>query len=299
MSFIKLFFILPILFIMGCSAAYEKVKELDTTNPKTFKQYLLYNYQKNASFEAEEMHDWNSAKLYSEKALKALNGENIYPEQITNWNLSKEKATDISLGYNNLLAVYDEAIITDPKNLAKAITSLDCWAEQEEEKWQTWDIEKCKNDFHISMHKIYKNLSNKNDLKENKKQNQKKDGIKNNITIVTQNEKEEVMQIIYFDFDDFSLSEVSKITLTNFINKNKIDLSRYIIIGHTDTKGRSNYNLKLSLQRAEAIKNILVNIGISDKNISVLGKGESNLAVYTPDDTKHPANRRAEIKILN
>ena len=299
MSFIKLFFILPILFIMGCSAAYEKVKELDTTNPKTFKQYLLYNYQKNASFEAEEMHDWNSAKLYSEKALKALNGENIYPEQITNWNLSKEKATDISLGYNNLLSVYDEAIITDPKNLAKAITSLDCWAEQEEEKWQTWDIEKCKNDFHISMHKIYKNLSNKNDLKENKKQNQKKDGIKNNITIVTQNEKEEVMQIIYFDFDDFSLSEVSKITLTNFINKNKIDLSRYIIIGHTDTKGRSNYNLKLSLQRAEAIKNILVNIGISDKNISVLGKGESNLAVYTPDDTKHPANRRAEIKILN
>ena len=299
MSFVKLFLILPILFIMGCSAAYEKVKELDTTNPKTFKQYLLYNYQKNASFEAEEMHDWNSAKLYSEKALKALNGENIYPEQITNWNLSKEKATDISLGYNNLLAVYDEAIITDPKNLAKAITSLDCWAEQEEEKWQTWDIEKCKNDFHISMHKIYKNLSNKNDLKENKKQNQKKDGIKNNITIVTQNEKEEVMQIIYFDFDDFSLSEVSKITLTNFINKNKIDLSRYIIIGHTDTKGRSNYNLKLSLQRAEAIKNILVNIGISDKNISVLGKGESNLAVYTPDDTKHPANRRAEIKILN
>ena len=62
---------------MGCSAAYEKVKELDTTNPKTFKQYLLYNYQKNASFEAEEMHDWNSAKLYSEKALKALNGEKI------------------------------------------------------------------------------------------------------------------------------------------------------------------------------------------------------------------------------
>tara|TARA_Y100000768_G_C23906311_1_gene647705 strand:- start:241 stop:1140 length:900 start_codon:yes stop_codon:yes gene_type:complete len=299
MSFIKLFLILPMFFIMGCSAAYEKVKDLDTANPKTFKQYLLFNYQKNASFEAEEMHDWNSAKLYSEKALKALNGENIYPEQITNWNLSKEKATDISLGYNNLLSVYDEAIINDPKNLAKAISSLDCWAEQEEEKWQTWDIEKCKNDFHMAMHKIYKNLSNKSNLKENKKENQKKDGIKNNITIVTQNEKEEVMQIIYFDFDDFSLSEVSKTTLTNFLNKNKIDLSRYIIIGHTDTKGTSNYNLKLSMQRAEAIKNILVSIGISEKNISVLGKGEGNLAVYTPDDTKHPANRRAEIKILN
>ena len=43
----------------------------------------------------------------------------------------------------------NEAKIKDPKNLAKAISSLDCWAEQEEEKWQTWDIEKCKNNFLI------------------------------------------------------------------------------------------------------------------------------------------------------
>ena len=28
-------------------------------------------------------------------------------------------------------------------------------------------------------------------------------------------------------------------------------------------------------------------------------KGENQLAVATPDETKHPANRRAEIKILN
>ena len=47
-------------------------------------------------------------------------------------------------------------IINDPQNLAKAISSLDCWAEQEEEKWQTWDIDKCKNDFLTAMHEIYK-----------------------------------------------------------------------------------------------------------------------------------------------
>ncbi len=66
---------------MGCSAAYEKVKKIDAGNPQTFHQYLLYNYQQKASFEAEEMHDWNSAKLYSEKALKAKDGEKIYPEK--------------------------------------------------------------------------------------------------------------------------------------------------------------------------------------------------------------------------
>ena len=36
----------------------------------------------------------------------------------------------------------------------------------------------------------------------------------------------------------------------------------------------------------------------SDK-ISKLGKGENELAIDTPDNTKHPANRRAEVKILN
>ena len=42
-------------------------------------------------------------------------------------------AKDISSSYNNLLSIYDEAIIKNPKSLAKAISSLDCWAEQEEE----------------------------------------------------------------------------------------------------------------------------------------------------------------------
>ena len=71
------------------------------------------------------------------------------------------------------------------------------------------------------------------------------------------------------------------------------------MFGHTDTKGSSEYNLKLSLKRAEAVKQILLNIGIDEKNISILGKGESDLAVKTHDNTKHPANRRAEVKILN
>ena len=143
---------------MACSAAYEKVKKIDSGTPNTFHQYLLSNYQQNASFEAEEMHDWNSAKLYSEKALKAMNGENIYPEKITYWKIPEDKLKEIRIGYDNLISIYEEAIIKDPQNLAKAISSLDCWAEQEEEKWQTWDIAKCKDDFVKAMHEIYNNL---------------------------------------------------------------------------------------------------------------------------------------------
>ena len=82
-------------------------------------------------------------------------------------------------------------------------------------------------------------------------------------------------------------------------NKNKSDLNRYIIFGHTDTKGTIKYNMSLSIKRAEAVKEILLSLGITAKNVSVLGKGENQLAVDTPDNKKHPTNRRVEIKILN
>ena len=280
---------------MACSSAYEKVKKIDTSNAKNFQQYLVSNYQENATFEAEQMHDWNSTKLYSEKALKALNGKNIYPEKISYWKIPLDKVKDIRSGYNNLLSIYEEAILIDPKNLAKAISSLDCWSEQEEEKWQIWDIEKCKNDFHSSMHGIYENISNKKKEMKNKE----KSKVEESVTMVTKNNKNEIMQIIYFDFDNSKLSEVSKKVLINFLDKNKNNLSRYIILGHTDTKGSKKYNLSLSLKRAKAVREILLNEGIVDKNVSILGKGEEETAVNTPNETKHPANRRAEVKILN
>ena len=297
----KLVLLIPLFFLMACSAAYDQVKEIDIKNPKNFQEHLLYNYKINASFEAEEMHDWNSAKLYSEKALKAVSGENIYPEKITYWKLPIEIVKDIQSGYNNLLSIYDEAIIKDPKNLAKAISSLDCWAEQEEEKWQTWDIDKCKNDFHAAMHDIYNLLSKENKLGEVAKVIQQKVEKDENpqVVIVTENLKKEVMQIIYFDFDDSRLSKNSKDTLFDFLDKNKTQLSRYIILGHTDTKGANKYNLELSIKRAESVKQALLYHGITPDTISILGKGENELAIDTPDDTKHPANRRAEVKILN
>jgi len=95
------------------------------------------------------------------------------------------------------------------------------------------------------------------------------------------------------------LSEVSRNTLFNFLDKNKKKLSRYIIFGHTDTKGSSQYNMNLSIKRAESVKEVLLDQGITPDDISILGKGENELAIDTPDNTKHPANRRAEVKILN
>ena len=153
-----LFCLFNLLIITACSASYEKLKTVDSGTHSSFAKNLLENYKEKAIYEAEEMHDWNSAKLYAEKALDALVGAKVKPQEMTYWKLPKRHIFKLTQSYNNLMIIYDEAKILDPYNLAIAISSLDCWAEQQEENWQTWDINQCRNDFLSAMHGIFDSL---------------------------------------------------------------------------------------------------------------------------------------------
>ncbi len=287
--------LLAIILISACSASYEKIKNVESQKNNSFSASLLKAYKEKAIFEAEEMHDWNSAKLYSEKALEALEGKEVKPQKIQYWKISNEYIPDLSYSYNNLMEIYDDAKIVDHHNLAKAISSLDCWAEQQEEDWQSWDINKCKEDFINAMHVLYEKIVNNKNNTSIKKNNKNLESV----SVVTKNEKKEIMQIIYFDFDESILSQISIQTINKFLNKNKKLISNFVIIGHADTKGSNKYNLELSLKRAEAVKNILLNNGIKQNKISILGRGEEFLAIKTADNVAHPANRRAIIRNAN
>ena len=289
-----------LLFLWSCSASYKELSNMEEKNPANFQEYLLNEYKLKATFEAEEMHDWNSAKLYSEKALKSLETDKIYPEEVSYWKLPDENVEEITIAYDNLMSIYNDAKVIDPMNLAKAISSLDCWSEQQEENWQTWDINSCKEDFLKTMHNIYEKIASEEKIIDNNNQISKLENItSDDVTIVTKNKTNEVMQIIYFDFDKFNLSNVSKNKINSFITKNGSQINEYLVIGHTDTKGSKNYNLSLSIKRAEVVKEILIDYGIKSSSIKILGRGEETLAIQTPDDTKQPANRRVEIKKTN
>lgn len=69
------------------------------------------------------------------------------------------------------------------------------------------------------------------------------------------------------------------------------------IIGHTDTVGPAERNKALSLKRAEKVRQSLIKLGVPAENIKVEGHGEHDLLVKTPDNTKEPRNRRAEINV--
>jgi len=67
--------------------------------------------------------------------------------------------------------------------------------------------------------------------------------------------------------------------------------------GHTDSKGSNEYNMDLSNRRALAVKNLVVQRGIADGRLDVVGYGET-LPVATNDtEAGRQKNRRVEIKI--
>ncbi|MDZ7666924.1 MAG: OmpA family protein [Desulfotignum sp.] len=63
--------------------------------------------------------------------------------------------------------------------------------------------------------------------------------------------------------------------------------------GHTDTRGSEEYNLRLSEQRAQAVKNELIRNGVMAQRVKAVGYGESR-----PISSDHAMNRRVEIIIV-
>ena len=70
-----------------------------------------------------------------------------------------------------------------------------------------------------------------------------------------------------------------------------------IVTGHTDSVGPGPANDQLSLQRASAIRDELVQRGFDRTRVDAVGRGEREPLVPTPDNTAEPRNRRAEITI--
>ena len=70
-----------------------------------------------------------------------------------------------------------------------------------------------------------------------------------------------------------------------------------VITGHTDRVGSIEANDRLSLVRAETVREILVAAGLARAGITVVGRGEREPAVPTADEVAEARNRRVEIKI--
>ncbi len=104
--------------------------------------------------------------------------------------------------------------------------------------------------------------------------------------------------VVYFRFDRSNLTKDAEAVVKAAADYTKTGpVSKVLVTGYTDTSGSKAYNMKLSERRAKATAKGLAANGVDKSKLSLDWKGESDLAVPTPDGVKEPANRRSTIDI--
>jgi peptidoglycan-associated lipoprotein len=103
-------------------------------------------------------------------------------------------------------------------------------------------------------------------------------------------------RIVYFDYDSFLVRpefQAQIETHAKFIVSNKVP--RVMIEGHTDERGGREYNLALGQKRAEAVRQSLKLLGVTESQMEAVSFGKEKPSVSGTTEDAMAKNRRAEI----
>ncbi len=104
--------------------------------------------------------------------------------------------------------------------------------------------------------------------------------------------------LLYFLEDSDEFTPESKVELARVLAELRESNSPDVLaIGHTDRLASDEYNDRLSLQRANRVREELVRLGIPPAHIQTAGRGEREPLVPTADGVPEPRNRRVEISV--
>ncbi|SMC45060.1 OmpA family protein [Moheibacter sediminis] len=115
-----------------------------------------------------------------------------------------------------------------------------------------------------------------------------------------------MLEGIEFDFDSFLIKSefYEKLnTAASIISSQSEQV--YVVEGHTDAAGTPQYNQNLSMSRAKAVSDYLVQKGVKESQMKLIGKGDTELKhpecrpQEVCDDQKNFENRRVIFKTLN
>jgi outer membrane protein OmpA-like peptidoglycan-associated protein len=104
---------------------------------------------------------------------------------------------------------------------------------------------------------------------------------------------------ILFGFDQSALTQNAMQNIDNLAaSLIKYPNTDIMVIGHTDAVGSDDYNLKLSRERAEAVRAYAISKGVDANRLKTVGKGESEPIASNDTDDGKAKNRRVEIVIV-
>ena len=103
---------------------------------------------------------------------------------------------------------------------------------------------------------------------------------------------------VFFAYDSSTISEEGRATMARNLEwLRKWTSTRVLVEGHCDNRGTPEYNLALGEQRAAAVRDYLVSLGLTADRVTIVSKGEEQPFCNEDGETCWQQNRRGHFLI--
>jgi OmpA-OmpF porin, OOP family len=254
-------------------------------DPATFSQHLAVEY---ASLATTMDHtpmtshsgDWVDADYFARKSMKAGRGEAVPPD----FNANRLIPLEQPYGFRTQLADARARLVTDldnggrdrqPALSAVAQSRYDCWVEQMERDWQLGASGACRAEFLAALDEL----------------ESPKVGTSAPPSVTARG------YIVFFAFDKSSLSPENLQTIAKAAKAGGAGVIRIELLGKADLAGTDTYNMDLSHRRVDAVRDALLDDGITSERIDARWVGEREPPVPTAQGVREQRNRVVEIVV--
>lgn len=259
---------------------------------RVFEQALASDYQALSNAESAAG-DGRDAATYAARAAAASAGQPTAPDEVELRAafLKDHYVDELSSAHDRLMNALAKTARNDaPAAAARAQTSFDCWLEQSAEDLQPEDIAACKQSFMTAMTTVESSNQPVADV----------------APPVVEAPPAPVAAApvddsyhLFFPFDSAELDGEAMAVLEQV----KADVSagaarRLTVSGHASSIGESDYNMRLSQRRADAVKLALTRMALNAESIVTEAHGEADQLVPTADGVREPRNRQVFVTIM-
>lgn len=239
--------------------------------------------------------DYVDTEHFNQKALRAARRSNVMPDQAQDRRLSEDDDRMFRLSWKRIYDAWDRGgRFLAPADAAKAQVSYDCWIEAVE-AGNAERADRCKGEFESAMAAVEKAAT----LSLTPGERKAKPAMAAPAPAPAVAPEAPKPFIVFFGFGSTDITAAGGRVIDEAVAAaERLGIVDFTITGHADRAGPEAFNMILSLQRAEAVRDALVARGVKANGISVAGRGEAEPAVATADGVREPANRRVEIILL-
>ncbi len=282
-NIVRLTAVAALFVLAACTSNIQAIKSAPGTG-SPFTQGLAAGYRDYTDTEVS-FYNWPNADYFARKGLQAAAGEAVPPEQLADWDIPADRQAELAAARQRLVTDLDGgARDAKPQLAAKAQVSFDCWVEEQDISLGRWV------DGHDDLHQARMDAC-KNSMLMALDEIEKKETTSTVPSVVSP-----ANYTVYFDFDKSTITPQGRSVIDQVLAEAKtMNAQSLSVTGHTDLAGTADYNMALSLRRADTVRSALVIGGVPADRITVAGRGMSEPAVPTAPGVREPLNRRVEV----